>query len=96
VDELYHEPKYRPGDVVIFKWPLYQETEGDPAFEYRYYICLSANSTNYRLLRLKTGSGYPKYIENIPSVAVDRYEGKVLYRIDADKIRELCCEGPQI
>lgn len=96
MDDIYHVPKYKPGDMVIFKWPLYQETPDDPAFTYRYSIILSADSTKYQMLELVTGVGAPMYISRFDPSTVDEYESKVLYHVDADKIRDLCCEGPQI
>lgn len=96
MDDIYHVPKYKPGDMVIFKWPLYQETPEDPAFAYRYCIILSANSAEYETLELRTGTGAPLYINRSDPSVIDKYESKVLYHVDADKIRDLCCEGPQI
>lgn len=96
MDDIYHVPKYKPGDMVIFKWPLYQETSDDPAFAYRYSIILSASSTKYETLELRTGVGAPMYTNRSNPSVVDEYESKVLYHIDADKIRDLCFEGPQI
>lgn len=96
MDEIYHEPKYKPGDLVIFKWPLFQETPNDPAFAYRYYIILSANSNLYRMLRLEAGSGSPMYTDNYSPSVIDEYESKAIYQVDVEKIRELCTEGPQI
>lgn len=96
MDDIYHVPKYKPGDMVIFKWPMYQETPDDLAFQYRYYIILFVSSHDYEMLRLDSGTGHPEYVTYALIEDTDRFEGKVLYHIDADKIRDLCCEGPQI
>ena len=96
MDDICHVPKYKPGDMVLFMWPLYPETPDEPAFAYRYCIILSANSTKYLTLELATGTGAPLYIGRFQPDEIDEYESKVLYHVDADKIRDLCCEGPQI
>ena len=96
MDEVYHVPRYKPGDMVLFKWPLYQETPDDPAFSYRYVIILTAKSIEYQILGFVTGSGTPLYLARFDPRDIDEYESKVLYHVDADRIRELCCEGPQI
>lgn len=95
MDDIYHEPKYKPGDVVVYKRPsLYPEIQH---FIYHYGVVLSANSDEYRMLDLEVGSGAPKYIVRYYSYGFDdSYPSKLLYHIDADKIRDLCCEGPQI
>ena len=97
MDEIYNEPKYKPGDVVIFKWPLFKDEPDDPEFEYRYYVILAADSKGYRMLRLKTGIGVPDTICYVLAGVVNTiFDAKVLYHIDAETIIKLCCEGPQI
>lgn len=96
MSDIYIMPKYKVGDLAILKWPLHQDDSEDPTFKYLYVIFLAADSNNYRMLKLRPGTGAPLFDMTGDTEYVNNVEGKVLYHIDADAIRKLCCEGPQI